>query len=99
MIGFSSAPRFVEHRTSPSHPERPDRIRATIKFVIYTLAGSLLMLVAIVAVYLASGDEGHRTLYLPDLIASRGRFSSLNSAPTAMRQAIRIGQRSNRQAR
>ncbi len=27
-IGFSSSPRFVEHTTGPSHPERPDRIRA-----------------------------------------------------------------------
>jgi acetoin utilization deacetylase AcuC-like enzyme len=28
MIGFCSSARFVEHRTSPTHPERPDRIRA-----------------------------------------------------------------------
>jgi acetoin utilization deacetylase AcuC-like enzyme len=28
MIGFSSSPRFVEHRTTLHHPERPDRIRA-----------------------------------------------------------------------
>src|SRR6266511_4873370 len=28
MIGFCSSPRFVEHETSPTHPERPDRIRA-----------------------------------------------------------------------
>jgi acetoin utilization deacetylase AcuC-like enzyme len=28
MIGFCSSSRFVEHRTSPTHPERPDRIRA-----------------------------------------------------------------------
>ena len=28
MIGFCSSPRFVEHMTSPTHPERPDRIRA-----------------------------------------------------------------------
>ena len=27
-VGFCSSPRFVEHRTSPEHPERPDRIRA-----------------------------------------------------------------------
>ena len=52
------------------------RIYATMKFVLFTLAGSLLMLVAIVAVYLASGDEGHRTLSLPALIAGRGRFSA-----------------------
>jgi len=28
MTGFCSSPRFVEHRTSELHPERPDRIRA-----------------------------------------------------------------------
>lgn len=27
-IAFISSPRFVEHDTGPSHPERPDRIRA-----------------------------------------------------------------------
>ncbi|HKC91594.1 MAG TPA: NADH-quinone oxidoreductase subunit M, partial [Candidatus Limnocylindria bacterium] len=53
----------------------PRRIYATLKFVIFTLAGSLLMLVGIVAVYLASADAGgSRTLSLPDLIELRGRF-------------------------
>ena len=28
MVGFCSSARFVEHVTSPTHPERPDRIRA-----------------------------------------------------------------------
>jgi acetoin utilization deacetylase AcuC-like enzyme len=28
MVAFSSSPRFVEHRTTLHHPERPDRIRA-----------------------------------------------------------------------
>lgn len=28
MTGFCSSARFVEHLTSPAHPERPDRIRA-----------------------------------------------------------------------
>lgn len=28
MLAFSTSPRFVEHRTGPHHPERPDRIRA-----------------------------------------------------------------------
>ncbi|MDB5301908.1 MAG: putative Deacetylase, histone deacetylase family [Phycisphaerales bacterium] len=28
MVYFSSSPRFVDHRTGPQHPERPDRIRA-----------------------------------------------------------------------
>ncbi|MBM4420247.1 MAG: NADH-quinone oxidoreductase subunit M [Chloroflexi bacterium] len=54
----------------------PRRVYSTLKFVLFTLAGSLLMLVAIVAVYLASGPEGGRTLSLVDLIAGRGRFSA-----------------------
>ncbi|HKY51094.1 MAG TPA: proton-conducting transporter membrane subunit, partial [Candidatus Limnocylindria bacterium] len=54
----------------------PRRIYSTLKFVIFTLAGSLVMLVAIVAVWLVSGDEGSRTLSLPELISSRGRFSA-----------------------
>ncbi len=53
----------------------PRRIYATLKFVIFTLAGSLLMLVGIVAVWLASGDTGSRTLSLPELLAIRGSFS------------------------
>jgi acetoin utilization deacetylase AcuC-like enzyme len=28
MIGFCASARFAEHQTSPTHPERPDRIRA-----------------------------------------------------------------------
>lgn len=28
MLGYCGSARFAEHRTSPSHPERPDRIRA-----------------------------------------------------------------------
>ncbi|HSN69254.1 MAG TPA: NADH-quinone oxidoreductase subunit M, partial [Thermoanaerobaculia bacterium] len=51
------------------------RIYATLKFVLFTLAGSLLMLVAIVAVYLASGDAGSRTLSFTDLVTDRTRFS------------------------
>ncbi|CAN5250654.1 hypothetical protein BH18CHL2_BH18CHL2_04110 [soil metagenome] len=51
------------------------RVYATLKFVLFTLAGSLLMLVGIIAVYLASGDVGQRTLSLPELIEQRGRFS------------------------
>jgi len=54
----------------------PRRVYATLKFVLFTLAGSLLMLVGIVAVYLASGDAGSRTLSLPELVAARGRFSA-----------------------
>ena len=54
----------------------PRRVYATLKFVLFTLAGSLLMLVGIIAVYLASGDAGSRTLSLPELIAERARFSA-----------------------
>jgi NADH-quinone oxidoreductase subunit M len=46
----------------------PRRVYATLKFVLFTLAGSLLMLVGIIAVYLASGDPGSRTLSLPRLL-------------------------------
>src|SRR5439155_948983 len=52
------------------------RIYSTLKFVIFTLAGSLVMLVGIVAIWLASGPEGSRTLSLPDLLAIRNRFSA-----------------------
>ena len=38
-VGFSSSPKFVEHVTSPSHPERPDRIRAIHRAV--RLAGMI----------------------------------------------------------
>ncbi|HET8568718.1 MAG TPA: NADH-quinone oxidoreductase subunit M [Candidatus Limnocylindria bacterium] len=51
------------------------RVYATLKFVLFTLVGSLVMLVGIIAVYLASGDPGQRTLALPDLIEVRSRFS------------------------
>src|SRR4029077_3206096 len=51
------------------------RVYATLKFVLFTLGGSLLMLVGIVAVYLASGDAGDRTLSLPELLLRSGRFS------------------------
>ena len=53
----------------------PRRVYSTLKFVIFTLAGSLLMLVGIVAVWLASGAAGHRTLSLPELLAIRDTFS------------------------
>jgi len=51
-------------------------VYATLKFVLFTLAGSLLMLVGIIAVYLASGDAGNRTLSLPELLTRTGRFSA-----------------------
>src|SRR5438094_6808008 len=55
---------------------RARRSYSTLKFVIFTLAGSLVMLVGIVAIWLASGPEGSRTLSLPDLLAIRNRFSA-----------------------
>ncbi len=51
------------------------RVYATLKFVLFTLAGSLLMLVAIVAVYLASGEPGSRTLSFPALISGHTHFA------------------------
>jgi NADH-quinone oxidoreductase subunit M len=47
------------------------RIYATIKFVLFTLAGSLVMLVGIVALYLQSGDAGSRTLSYVELLERR----------------------------
>ncbi len=53
----------------------PRRIYATVKFVLFTLAGSLLMLVGIVAVYLASGEPGQRTLSYVELLQRRSLFA------------------------
>ncbi len=52
----------------------PHRIYATIKFVLFTLTGSLLMLVGIVAVYLQSGEPGQRTLSYVELLQRRTLF-------------------------
>jgi NADH-quinone oxidoreductase subunit M len=62
---------------SPTHPESPDRVKATIKLVIYTLTGSLLMLAAAIAtgVLAAQQGGGHITFVLSSLQAiplSRG---------------------------
>ncbi len=46
----------------------PRREYAAIKFFLYTLFGSVLMLVALIAVYLNSGDPGARTFEIPELI-------------------------------
>ena len=46
----------------------PRREYAAIKFFLYTLFGSVLMLVAMIAVYLTSGDPGSRTFDIPTLI-------------------------------
>jgi NADH-quinone oxidoreductase subunit M len=54
----------------PAHP-RPDRVKATIKLVIYTLVGSLLMLAAAIAtgVLAAQQGGGHITFVLSALQA------------------------------
>ena len=44
------------------------RIYAAVKFFIYTMAGSLLMLVAILYLYFATGGPGSRTFDLPVLL-------------------------------
>jgi NADH-quinone oxidoreductase subunit M len=56
----------------PTHPPttpRPDRVKATIKLVIYTLAGSLLMLSAAIATGVLAGQQngGHVTFVLSQL--------------------------------
>lgn len=45
----------------------PRREYAAIKFFLYTLFGSVFMLVAILALYFLSGPEGSRTFSIPDL--------------------------------
>jgi NADH-quinone oxidoreductase subunit M len=54
---------------SPTHPEGPDRVKATIKLVIYTLVGSLLMLAAAIATGVLAGEQngGHITFVLSQL--------------------------------
>jgi NADH-quinone oxidoreductase subunit M len=54
---------------SPTHPEAPDRVKATIKLVIYTLVGSLLMLAAAIATGVLAGEQngGHITFVLSQL--------------------------------
>jgi NADH-quinone oxidoreductase subunit M len=56
---------------SPTHPDGPDRARATIKLVVYTLVGSLLMLAAAIAtgVLAAQQGGGHITFVLSSLQA------------------------------
>ena len=51
----------------------PRREYAAIKFFLYTLFGSVLMLVAMIAVYLNSGDPGARTFDIPTLITLASR--------------------------
>jgi NADH-quinone oxidoreductase subunit M len=56
---------------SPTHPDGPDRAKATIKLVVYTLVGSLLMLAAAIAtgVLAAQQGGGHITFVLSSLQA------------------------------
>ena len=58
-----------------------DRVRATTKFVIYTLAGSLLMLAAAIALGVLSTPDGR-----PDLVLARRA-----AAPLGRRRAPRSG--------
>ena len=51
------------------------RIYATIKFVLYTMAGSALMLVGILALYFQNGDNGFD---LVQLLAAEGQFDHAN---------------------
>ena len=44
------------------------RVYAAVKFFIYTMAGSLLMLVAILYLYFATGGPGSRTFDLPTIL-------------------------------
>ncbi len=45
------------------------RVYAAVKFFIYTMAGSLLMLVAILYLYFATGGPGSRSFDLPAILA------------------------------
>jgi NADH-quinone oxidoreductase subunit M len=53
----------------PATPAGPDRVKATIKLVIYTLVGSLLMLAAAIATGVLAGEQngGHITFVLSQL--------------------------------
>ena len=60
----------------------PRREYAAIKFFLYTLFGSVLMLVAIIAVYLNSGAPGDRTFDIPTLITLAGTAGHALADPT-----------------
>ncbi len=63
----------------------PRKLYATIKFVLYTLVGSLLMLIAIVWVYGASASAGQPGTF--DITALTGASSPLASASALTPQA------------
>ena len=51
-----------------------NRIYATYKFVIYTMAGSALMLAAMIYVFLQTGRYGNYTFVLPDILEYFQRY-------------------------
>jgi NADH-quinone oxidoreductase subunit M len=57
----------------------PRRIYATVKFVIYTLVGSLLMLVAILAVAIAYASAGHPFTFSYETLRGFGYTDSLQA--------------------
>jgi NADH-quinone oxidoreductase subunit M len=68
LIGMDWGPTHPA-TASPTRPEGPDRVKATIKLVIYTLVGSLLMLAAAIATGVLAGEQngGHITFVLSQL--------------------------------
>src|SRR5215510_5180657 len=72
----------------------PHRVYAAVKFIIYTLAGSLLMLVAILFLYFQYGAAtGPYTFDLPMLaqfVAPAGRAQSLMFLAFALAFAIKV---------
>ncbi|WP_240723399.1 NADH-quinone oxidoreductase subunit M [Haloactinopolyspora alba] len=47
----------------------PQRRYAAVKFLLYNLAGGLIMLAAVIGVYVLSVDAGSGTFFVPDLVA------------------------------
>jgi NADH-quinone oxidoreductase subunit M len=72
----------------------PNRVYAAVKFILYTLAGSLLMLVAILALYFLNGAAtGAYTFDLPVLaryVLPAGRAQSLMFLAFALAFAIKV---------
>lgn len=63
----------------------PRRAYATIKFVLYTLAGSLLMLVAIIWIYVAASSAGQPTFDLTVLTSPSGPIAASTALSTDAR--------------
>jgi len=72
----------------------PNRVYAAVKFILYTLAGSLLMLVAILALYFLHGSAtGAYTFDLPVLaryVVPSGRVQNLMFLAFALAFAIKV---------